>query len=101
MDPQLWEEMERGEATAEIRAIVRLHPGMAAPSSLRVMSRFGDIVTCRLRRDAIVAARRHPSVRSLKAARNLESASSSSGNQASSSDRAIAAARTSPKPDVA
>lgn len=76
MDPQLWEEMERGEATAEIRAIVRLHPGMAAPSSLRVMSRFGDIVTCRLRRDAIVAARRHPSVRSLKAARNLESASS-------------------------
>ena len=72
MDPQLWEELARGEATAEIRAIVRLLPGATAPSGMRVISRFGDIVTCRLRRDAIVATRQHPSVRSLKAARSLE-----------------------------
>ncbi|MBJ3763670.1 S8 family serine peptidase [Maribius pontilimi] len=75
MDPQLWEEIERGAADEDIRALVRLYPGMSPPATLRPVSRFGDILTCRLRRSDILAARSHASVRSLKAARGLEPAS--------------------------
>lgn len=74
MDPQLWEEIERGDADQNIRAIVRLYPGTQPPSTLQIVSQFGDIMTCRLKRRDIVAVRAHPSVRSLKASRGLEPA---------------------------
>ncbi|MEM7644794.1 MAG: S8 family peptidase [Pseudomonadota bacterium] len=71
MDPQLWEEIAHGDADDEVDAIARLAPAAAPPPQMRVRARFGPIVTCRLRRADIVPVRRHPAVRSLKAARSL------------------------------
>ncbi|RYG89653.1 hypothetical protein EU803_15980 [Loktanella sp. IMCC34160] len=71
MDPQLWEEIERGDAEEEIEAIVRLRLDHPAPENLRIVARFGDVATCRLRRRDILEVRSHPAVRSLKASRRL------------------------------
>lgn len=73
MDPQLLEEIARGAADQEIEALARLRLDMAPPPELRIISRFGPIVTCRLRRADILEVRKHPAVRSLKAARTLAS----------------------------
>ncbi|MEO1731766.1 MAG: phage tail tip lysozyme [Pseudomonadota bacterium] len=71
MDPQLFEELARGDDEAEIDAIIRLWPNRAPPEQVRIVSRFGDIATCRMKRGDIIAVRQHPSTRSLKASRRL------------------------------
>jgi hypothetical protein len=75
MDPRLREllrgAVDRGDQ--EIEAIVRLrHPDIEVPG-LRIVSRFGDIATCRLPISDIERAWRHEDVLSLKASRPLGS----------------------------
>lgn len=67
MDPRLWELLREGEPQDEVMALARLREGVALPAALRVVSRFGEIATCRLRREDILDVRAHPAVASLKA----------------------------------
>lgn len=67
MDPAAWSLVESGSADDEVGVILRLVPGGEPPPGVRIVSRFGDIVTARLRRGDILAVREHPSVFSLKA----------------------------------
>ena len=67
MAPELWELLEAGPGDEEVRAIVRLRRPGVVPPGLRVVAQFGEIATCRLRRDRILEVRRHEAVRSLKA----------------------------------
>src|SRR5262245_22094851 len=67
MDPRLWELQRDGEPAEEIMAIVRLREGAELPPQLTIVTRFGEIATCRLSRRDIATARAHPSVQSLQA----------------------------------
>ena len=67
MAPELWELMEAGPGDDDVRAILRLRRPNVVPPGVRVVAQFGDVATCRLRRDRILEVRRHPAVRSLKA----------------------------------
>ena len=67
MDGLLWELYESGEPDDEVSVILRLSEGAEPPPSLRVVSRFGDVATARLRRGDITSARNAPGVASLKA----------------------------------
>ncbi|MFA5908764.1 MAG: S8 family serine peptidase [Vicinamibacterales bacterium] len=67
MDPAAWSLAESGSPDDEVGVILRLVPGGQPPPGVRIVSRFGDIVTARLRRGDIVDVRAHPSVFSLKA----------------------------------
>jgi subtilisin family serine protease/outer membrane protein OmpA-like peptidoglycan-associated protein len=74
MDPALWE-LLRAEAGTdgdrELEAIIRLaRPGIDIPD-VRIVSRFGPIVTCRIRARDVIAVRARPDVISIKAARGL------------------------------
>ena len=53
MDPGLWELLEQGYGDDEVAAIVRTRPDWHAPPGVRVVTRFGDIATVRIRRNAI------------------------------------------------
>ena len=68
MEPNLVELYESGSPDDEVSVIVRLVPGAEPPPNVRVVSRFGDIVTARVQRGDIVAIRQSPDVFSLKAA---------------------------------
>jgi subtilisin family serine protease len=68
MDPALWEMLEVGDGDDEVAAIVRLRGGETLPGGIRVISRFADIATCRLRRAAIPTVHAAEAVESLKAA---------------------------------
>src|SRR5207245_1037201 len=67
MDPWLWELYESGPPDDEVSVILRLEKGAEPPPSARVVSRFGDIVTARMRRSDIIPARQSPGVLSVKA----------------------------------
>jgi subtilisin family serine protease len=67
MDPGLWSLAEGGAPDDEVGVILRLMPGAEAPPNVRVVARFGEIITARMRRGDIVAVRAHPSVFSVKA----------------------------------
>ena len=67
MDPALWSLAESGSPDDEVGVILRLVPGADAPPGVRVVARFDEIVTARMRRGDIVAVRAHSSVFSLKA----------------------------------
>ncbi|MCF6737164.1 S8 family serine peptidase, partial [Blastococcus sp. KM273129] len=70
MDPALWEELrERGDG--ELEAIIRFRPGAIDVPGVRVVARFGSVATCRVLPRDVRRVRRHPAVRSLKAARAL------------------------------
>ena len=74
MDPALWE-LLRAEAGTDgdrvLEAVIRLaRPGIEIPG-VRIVSRFGTIVTCRIRARDVIAVRARPDVISLKAARGL------------------------------
>ena len=74
MDPALWE-LLRAEAGTDgdrvIEAIARLaRPGVEIPD-VQIVSRFGTVVTCRIRARDVVAVRARPEVISVKAARGL------------------------------
>ena len=68
MDPALWEVLA-GDARDEIAALIRLHPGAGPPDGVRVVARFGDIATIRLRRGDVLRVRGE--VKSMKAPREL------------------------------
>lgn len=68
MDPALIELAEAGNSDDVVRAVVRLRDG-PVPSGLRLVSRFGDVATCRLRRGDIASLRKR--VASMKAGRTL------------------------------
>lgn len=70
MDPALWAELE-GPRDDLVAAIVRLAPGATPPDYVRIVSRFGDIATIRVRRGELLALRAHPAVQSLKAPRPM------------------------------
>lgn len=68
LDPALYELLK---STAypddrEVEAIIRLDRPMDDVAGVRIVSRFGPVATCRLRKDAILTARRHENVASLK-----------------------------------
>lgn len=70
MDPALRELLGSGRRRDSVEAILRLHPGAKVPEKwVRPVTRFGDILTVRLRRGDIFQVWSHPSVKSLKAAR--------------------------------
>jgi subtilisin family serine protease len=74
MDPALWE-LLRAEAGADgdrvLEAIIRLaRPGIEIPG-VRIISRFGAIVTCRIHAQDVIPVRARPDVLSVKAARVL------------------------------
>ena len=74
MDPALWE-LLRAEAGADgdrvLEAIIRFaRPGIEIPG-VRIVSRFGTIVTCRIRARDVIPVRARPDVVSVKAPRIL------------------------------
>lgn len=70
MDPALWAELE-GPRDHIVAAIVRFVPGAPPPANVRIIARFGDIATIRVRRGELLALHAHPSVASLKAPRPM------------------------------
>jgi subtilisin family serine protease len=73
MDPALWELLRSSVDgdDQEVEAIIRLNDPRMAVDDVHVVSRFGGIATCRLRRSAILRVRGDENVLSLKAARAL------------------------------
>ena len=69
MDPQLLELIEGGDGGEEVEVILKLRPGEPVPPHVRVVTRFGDIATSRVRRDRVAATWGHPAVLSAKAPR--------------------------------
>src|SRR5262245_23313153 len=66
MDPGLWELLLEGGPEDEVAVVLRLRDPAQPPPGVRVVARFGPIVTVRLRRGDIPATRAHPDVRSAK-----------------------------------
>lgn len=73
MDPALWELLKTGgnEDAEEVEAIIRLDDPRVKIAGVRIVSRFGPIATCRLRKKSIIETRAEENVRSLKAPRLL------------------------------
>src|SRR6266498_5214471 len=70
MDPALWELLRRADPREEeIEAIIRLDQPQTGVAGVRIISRFGPIATCRLKREKILAVREEENVLSLKATR--------------------------------
>jgi hypothetical protein len=70
MDPALRELLRRGDhREEEIEAIIRLDQPQAGVEGVRIITRFGPIATCRLKREHIIEVREDENVRSLKATR--------------------------------
>ncbi|MFG2022142.1 S8 family serine peptidase [Streptomyces sp. NPDC048825] len=68
MDPGLYEEMARGPDDEEADAVLRLGTALADPEGVRVVARFGDVVTARVRRADIPRIHALDDVTSFKAA---------------------------------
>ena len=66
MDPNLYELLE-GDPDDEVAALIRLRDAETAPAGVRIVTRFGNVATCRLRRSAILETRIAEDVLSLKA----------------------------------
>jgi hypothetical protein len=71
VDPELAELIEAGASEDIVAVIVRVRDPHELPPSVDVIASFGDVVTGRIRRDQIVAARAHPGIESMKAAEVL------------------------------
>jgi Subtilase family len=71
MDPALRDLYESGSGDDEVAVIVRLADEAVVPADLRVVARFGPIVTARLQRSRIQATWESEAVISIKAARPL------------------------------
>ncbi|HKX45142.1 MAG TPA: hypothetical protein VJP77_00360, partial [Planctomycetota bacterium] len=67
MDPALEELLETEREVVE--AVLLTRPGAEPPNAVRVVARFGDVVTCRLARERVREVWSHPTTVSLKAAR--------------------------------
>ena len=72
MDPLLQEKIRPElDPNERIEAIVRLQEQATVPAGLRVISRFGEIMTCRVRRGDVQRIYNLPEIISFKAARLL------------------------------
>jgi len=71
MDPALQEVLREGGLDDSVPAIVRLAPGQAPPPHLRVVARFGDVATVRVRRGDVGEAYASDAIASFKAVRWL------------------------------
>ena len=71
MDPALLELFRSGQKQDDVEAIVYLERETDRPPGVRIVSQFGCIATCRLKRRDIIKARTAKSVVSLKAPRNI------------------------------
>lgn len=71
MDPALWELSESGSDDDEVSVIVRLQDASRPPDNIRVIARFGEIVTARLRRRDIRETWSSELVASMKASRPM------------------------------
>lgn len=69
MDPALQEILTHSDAVDEIEAIIRLNSPDAGLPGVRIISKFGMIATCRLKKNEIVKTRQKENVKSLKASR--------------------------------
>jgi len=70
MDPALQEQIDDTlDQDEEIEAIIRLTKQDQFPPGIRVVSKFGDIITCRLKRRNIENIYGHPAIKSFKAPR--------------------------------
>jgi subtilisin family serine protease len=69
MDPALWELLEEGHPDEEVAAVLRLRSPDAAPRGARIVTRFGEVATCRLKRSDILDVRADESVESMKGPR--------------------------------
>ncbi|HTS88807.1 MAG TPA: S8 family serine peptidase [Gemmatimonadales bacterium] len=70
MDPALEEAIRREPSDREIEAVALVVAGAALPPDFRVVASFGtELVTGRVRVGRVADVRRHPAIRSLKAAR--------------------------------
>lgn len=69
MDPRLEELIEEGEGAEEVEVILKLRQGDIIPPHVRIITQFGNIATCRLRRDQIRTTWEHPSTVSVKGSR--------------------------------
>ena len=67
MEPELFEVYESGSPDDEVSVIIRMAPGVEPPATVRVVSRFDDILTARIRRAEIVPTRESSGVISMKA----------------------------------
>ena len=69
MDPALWELLEEGDPNEEVATVIRLQRPDRIPPNVRIISQFGDIVTCRLKRGDILDVRSDETVESMKSPR--------------------------------
>ena len=69
MDPSLRELYEEGAPDDEVALVLRLADSLVVPDGVRVVARFGDIATCRVRREDILRLHAMEVVRSVKAPR--------------------------------
>src|SRR4051794_12740696 len=69
MDPALRQLLARNPDSAEFEAIARLRGVTTEIPGVRVISRFGRIATCRVRREQVEEAYAHNDLLSLKAPR--------------------------------
>jgi len=70
MDPALRELIAEGQDDDEVAVVVRLHDkATTIPRALRIVARFGTVVTGRARRGALTALHADPAIASLKAPR--------------------------------
>lgn len=69
MDFALWETLGSGSPQDEIAALIRVNPDIPLTPDVRIISTFGDIVTCRVPRAKIPEVWMDESIASFKAAR--------------------------------
>jgi hypothetical protein len=73
MDPGLWEMLRAGSsgAAGEVEVILRLDDPAVELPGVRIVTRFGPIVTCRLRPESVLPTRVAEHVMSMKSPRRL------------------------------
>ena len=72
MDPFLEEKiLPHLDPDEQVEAMMRLHDPDRVPAHVKVISRFGDIITCRIRRGDIREVYKSPLKKSLKASRHF------------------------------
>lgn len=69
MDPALEELYAEGAPDDEVAVVLRLTDSVVVPDAVRIVARFGDIATCRVRRDDLLRVHALQTVRSVKAPR--------------------------------
>ncbi|MFF5082437.1 S8 family serine peptidase [Actinoplanes sp. NPDC000266] len=86
MDPALWEEIAEGPADEEIDVVLRLRHPDETPAGVRVVARFGDVVTGRVRRGDALGVHALDEVTSLKAAVPITPADAEPGGTGTGDD---------------